>query len=68
LFLPVPEPKIGKNRIHLDLVSESPEHQAQMVEQLIAPGARHVDIGQSSDDDHVLADPEGDELCVLTPR
>ena len=68
-FLPVPEPKTGKNRIHLDLVSASPEHQREMVDRLIALGARHVDIGQSSDVDHVVrADPEGNELCVLSPR
>ncbi len=65
-FLPVPEPKTGKNRIHLDLVSESPEHQSEMVDRLIALGARRVDIGQSSDVDHVvLADPEGNEFCVV---
>ena len=62
----VPEPKTGKNRLHLDLVSESPEQQSGMVDRLIALGARHVDIGQSSDDDHVvLADPEGNEFCVV---
>lgn len=66
LFLPVPEPKAGKNRLHLDLVSESPEHQAEMVDRLIALGARHVDIGQPSDVDHVvLGDPEGNEFCVV---
>jgi hypothetical protein len=66
LFLPVPEPKTGKNRIHLDLVSESPEHQSEMVDRLIALGARRVDIGQSSEADHVvLADPEGNEFCVV---
>ena len=55
--------------IHLDLVSESPEHQSEMVDRLIALGAGRVDIGQSSDVDHVvLADPEGNEFCVLTPR
>ena len=65
-FAPVPEPKTGKNRIHLDLVSESPEHQSEMVDRLIAFGARRVDIGQSSDVDHVvLADPEGNEFCVV---
>jgi hypothetical protein len=69
LFLPVPEPKTAKNRIHLDLVSESPEHQSEMVDLLIALGARRVDVGQPSDVDHVVpADPEGNELCVLTPR
>jgi hypothetical protein len=66
LFLPVPEPKTAKNRIHLDLVSESLEHQSEMVDRLIASGARHVDIGQSPEDDHVvLADPEGNEFCVV---
>ena len=66
LFLPVAEPKAGKNRIHLDLVSESVEHQSEMVDRLVALGAQHVDIGQSSDDDHVvLADPEGNEFCVV---
>src|SRR5439155_24496760 len=63
LFLPVPEPKTGKNRIHLDLVSESVEHQSEMVDRLVGLGARPVDIGQSSDADHVgLADPEGNEF------
>ena len=66
LFLPVPEPKTGKNRIHLDLVTESPEHQSEMVDRLIALGAGRVDIGQSTDVDHVvLADPEGNEFCVV---
>jgi hypothetical protein len=66
LFLPVPEPKAGKNRLHLDLVSESPDHQSEMVDRLITLGAQHVDIGQSSDVDHVvLVDPEGNEFCVV---
>lgn len=65
-FLPVPEPKVGKNRIHLDLVSESPEDRAEKVDRLIALGAHHVDIGQAQDTDHVvLADPEGNEFCVV---
>jgi hypothetical protein len=66
LFLPVPEPKTRKNRLHLDLVSESPAHQSEMVDRVITLGARRVDIGQSSDVDHiVLADPEGNEFCVV---
>jgi len=66
LFLPVPEPKAGKSRLHLDLVSESPEHQSEMVDRFITLGAQPVDIGQSSDEDHVvLADPEGNEFCVV---
>jgi hypothetical protein len=66
LFLPVPEPKVGKNRLHLDLVSESAEHQSEMVDRLITLGAQRVDVGQSSDADHVvLGDPEGNEFCVV---
>ena len=65
LFLPVPEPKTGKNRLHLDLVSESPEHQAEMVDRLITLGAQHVDIGQGDVPWVVLADPEGNEFCVV---
>ena len=67
-FLPVSEPKVGKNRIHLDLVSETPEHQTEMVERLMALGARRIDIGQGDVSWVVMADPEGNEFCVLTPR
>lgn len=66
IFLPVPGQKSEKNRIHLDLVSESREHQTEMVGQLRSLGATHVDVGQDPDDDHVvLADPEGNEFCVV---
>jgi hypothetical protein len=66
VFLPVSEPKIAKNPIHLDLVSESVDHQQEIVDRLIALGARHVDIGQGSDADQVvLADPEGNEFCIV---
>ena len=66
VFLPVPEPKTAKDPIHLDLVSESVEHQQQIVDRLIALGAQPVDIGQPADADHVvLADPEGNEFCVV---
>lgn len=66
VFLPVPEPKTGKNRIHLDLVSESPAHQAEVVGRLESLGARRVDVGQPADADHVvMADPEGNEFCVV---
>jgi len=65
-FLPVPEAKAGKNRIHLDLVSESVEHQTQMVDRLISLGAQPIEIGQPNDADHVvLSDPEGNEFCVV---
>src|SRR6266540_2070118 len=66
VFLPVPEPKTEKNRLHLDLVSESVEHQAAMVDRLVGLGARRVDVGQPEDADHVvLTDPEGNEFCVV---
>jgi hypothetical protein len=66
-FIPVPEPKTAKNPIHLDLVSESAEHERELVEQLLALGASHVDIGQARGDDHhvVLADPEANEFCLV---
>jgi hypothetical protein len=63
---PVAELKVAKNRIHLDLVSESPAHQGEVVDRLIALGAKRVDIGQPADATHVvLGDPEGNEFCVV---
>jgi len=68
LFQPVPEEKVGKNRIHLDLTSTSIDDQKETVERLVELGARHIDIGQGPDDGHVvLADPEGNEFCVIEP-
>jgi predicted enzyme related to lactoylglutathione lyase len=68
VFVPVPEPKTVKNRVHLDLATESAAHQAAEVERLLALGAVHADIGQGEVPWQVLADPEGDEFCVLSPR
>ena len=66
VFLPVPEPKRTKNPIHLDLVSESAEHQGQIVDRLIELGAHRADVGQGPDAEHVvLADPEGNEFCIV---
>jgi predicted enzyme related to lactoylglutathione lyase len=67
-FLPVADAKVGKNRVHLDLVSDSPQDQRDTVARLLALGATHVDIGQGAVPWVVLADPEGNELCVLEPR
>lgn len=64
LFLPVPEGKSVKNRIHLDF---TPDDQDAEVSRLLALGARHVDIGQGEQSWVVLADPEGNEFCVLAP-
>jgi predicted enzyme related to lactoylglutathione lyase len=66
-FLPVPEPKTGKNRVHLDLATESLADQQAEVERLIALGATRVDIGQGDVPWVVLADPDGNEFCVLGP-
>lgn len=66
VFVPVPEPKNEKNRLHVDLVSESAQHQRELVDRLISLGARPADVGQPDDADHVvLADPEGNEFCVV---
>jgi len=67
-FVPVPEPKITKNRIHLDLATRSAEHQAAEVDRLLALGAVRADVGQGQVPWEVMADPEGNEFCVLEPR
>jgi catechol 2,3-dioxygenase-like lactoylglutathione lyase family enzyme len=57
-------PKHGKNRLHLDVVSDG-DARAE-VQRLIALGARRTDVGQRGDEQFVvLADPEGNEFCVL---
>jgi predicted enzyme related to lactoylglutathione lyase len=68
VFEPVDEPKPGKNRVHLDLASPSPQAQQATVTRLLAAGATRVDVGQAGVPWTVLADPEGNELCVLEPR
>jgi hypothetical protein len=61
-FVRLDEPKKGKSRLHLDL---RPDDQDAEVARLIAHGARRVDIGQGDAAWVVLADPEGNEFCVL---
>ena len=65
LFTLVPDVKNGKNRLHLDL---RPDDQEAEVERLVDMGARPVDIGQRDVDWVVLADPEGNEFCVLSAK
>jgi hypothetical protein len=62
LFIRVPDDKVVKNRLHLDL---RPDDQAAEVARLLALGATHVDLGQGEVSWVVLADPEGNEFCVL---
>ncbi len=67
-FMPVTEPRAIKNRLHLDLTSSSQDRE-QEIERLLALGARRVDIGQTGTESWtVLADPEGNEFCVVRPK
>lgn len=66
--LRVPEPKTVKNRLHIDLATTSEAHQADLVTRLQALGANRADVGQGDVPWTVMADPEGNEFCVLTPR
>jgi predicted enzyme related to lactoylglutathione lyase len=65
LFTLVPDGKTVKNRLHIDL---RPDDQEAEVERLVDMGARPVDIGQRDVGWVVLADPEGNEFCVLSSR
>jgi predicted enzyme related to lactoylglutathione lyase len=62
LFLRVPEAKAGKNRLHLDLRPDDHEAEVARLESL---GAVRVDVGQGEVSWVVMADPEGNEFCVL---
>jgi catechol 2,3-dioxygenase-like lactoylglutathione lyase family enzyme len=64
-FLPVPEPKTGKNRLHLDVRSHD---FATAVEQALALGATRADDIYAEGRWQVLRDPEGNEFCILRPR
>ena len=67
VFVPVPEPKQHKNRVHLDLATRSTTEQRDTVDRLVKLGATYADIGQEDVSWVVLADPEGNELCVCEP-
>ena len=66
--LAVPEPKTVKNRVHLDLRPYPGDDQAAEVARLQALGATGIDVGQGDVPWTCLADPEGNEFDVLTPR
>ena len=67
-LLPVPTPKLGPNRHHLDLTTTSLDDQRDSATRLVELGGRHIDIGQKPEEGHiVLADPEGNELCLIEP-
>ena len=69
VFVPVPEGKTVKNRLHLDLAPHTSQDRDAEIQQLVDRGATRVEVGQ---DDAVswtvLADPEGNEFCVLSSR
>lgn len=67
-FARVPEGKSAKNRLHLD-VNPVDREQDDEVRRLLELGARHADVGQTGEESWVcLADPEGNEFCVLAGR
>ena len=65
LFIAVPEGKSVKNRLHLDFRGDDRDAE---VERLLALGATRADVGQGDETWVVLADPEGNEFCVLSSR
>jgi predicted enzyme related to lactoylglutathione lyase len=67
-FMPVTEAKTVKNRVHLDLTAGADDRDEE-IERLLGLGARRVDIGQTGAESWtVLADPEGNEFCVVRPK
>jgi predicted enzyme related to lactoylglutathione lyase len=67
-FMPVTDRKTVKNRVHLDITTAA-EDRDQEIERLLALGARRADIGQTGAESWtVLADPEGNEFCVIRPQ
>ena len=68
LFITVPDSKTVKNRVHLDLTTGADDRDAE-IERLLRLGARRVNIGQTGEESWtVLADPEGNEFCVVRPK
>jgi predicted enzyme related to lactoylglutathione lyase len=66
VFVPVTDVKAGPNRLHIDL---APGDLDAEVRRILALGARRADVGQPADVTwEVLADPEGNEFCVLRPK
>ena len=67
-FMPVTGPKTVKNRVHLDLTSSAADRD-QEIDRLLALRARRAGIGQTGAESWtVLADPEGNEFCVVRPK
>nr|AFV52101.1 hypothetical protein [Streptoalloteichus sp. ATCC 53650] len=68
VFSPSDKPKTEKLRMHLDVNATDRDQDAEL-ERLLAIGARPVDVGQTGEESwHCLADPEGNEFCLLRTR
>ncbi|MEO3755901.1 VOC family protein [Streptomyces sp. B6B3] len=68
VFNPTTAPKAGKLPLHIDVNATDRDQDAEL-ERLLALGARRADIGQTGDESwHCLADPEGNEFCLLSTR
>jgi catechol 2,3-dioxygenase-like lactoylglutathione lyase family enzyme len=61
-------PKTGKNRVHLDLVPPADSDQQAEVDRLLSLGAKRIDPSHGEPGAVAMADPDGNEFCVLTPR
>jgi catechol 2,3-dioxygenase-like lactoylglutathione lyase family enzyme len=65
IFSPSSDPRTGKLRLHFDVNTTDRDQNAEL-ERLLALGARPADVGQTGTESwHVLADPEGNEFCLL---
>ncbi len=68
-FLASDAPRFRPNQVHLHLTSDDGRTQAGTVETALRLGATHLDVGQRPEEGHVvLADPEGNEFCVIEAR
>src|SRR4051794_33939419 len=68
VFGAVPDPTPGKLRLHIDVNPTDRDQDAEL-QRLLGLGATHADVGQTGDESwHVLADPEGNEFCLLRRR
>ena len=68
VFNPSAEPKSAQPRLHFDVNATDRDQDAELA-RLLALGARPADVGQTGDESwHVLADPEGNEFCLLRRR
>ncbi|WP_431975818.1 VOC family protein [Micromonospora haikouensis] len=68
ILAPTAEPERAKPRLHIDVNATDRDQDAEL-ERLLALGARRADIGQTGEESwHVLADPEGNEFCLLKAR